>query len=402
MNRLNERVYSGASEFGIRIIFVLLLPLFVSIEARGQSHHGPLTIPTEINGVSLRFLIDTGSTGTVVDPAMARHLGLRPTGAVSLQSLYSMAEGDSVIAKQVRIGPQRWYDIPLVCQDLTQLSLVEGTPISGVLGTDLLATMKLRLSYPSGRAQVVTTVPEHSSMLTLRRVQGQYFVPVTIGPLTVEMLLDTGTSMTALSSSVWEALPSWWKPARVLEGIKSSAIPTGSVVACVPTVRLGETAGNEIELLDHPVRIIMPLSSGIFATPAFSGLLGGDALEGFEVTLDLEHASMYLTRDEAFRPDQYEFVTVGIQFFKSDPEAFSVAAVWKNSPAEAAGILVGDHILSVDGHASRYLDLQTFADRLHGPVGTPVVIEIKRAARRMALSMKTRDLVCHPDPRELP
>jgi C-terminal processing protease CtpA/Prc len=165
---------------------------------------------------------------------------------------------------------------------------------------------------------------------------------------------------------------------------------------------LGETAGNEIELLDHPVRIIMPLSSGIFATPAFSGLLGGDALEGFEVTLDLEHASMYLTRDEAFRPDQYEFVTVGIQFFKSDPEAFSVAAVWKNSPAEAAGILVGDHILSVDGHASRYLDLQTFADRLHGPVGTPVVIEIKRAARRMALSMKTRDLVCHPDPRELP
>jgi C-terminal processing protease CtpA/Prc len=51
----------------------------------------------------------------------------------------------------------------------------------------------------------------------------------------------------------------------------------------------------------------------------------------------------------------YEFVTVGIQFFKSDSEAFSVAAVWKDSPAEAAGVLVGDHILSVNGHASRDL-----------------------------------------------
>ena len=386
----------------IRIIFVLLLLLFVAIEARGQSHHGPLAIPVEIDGVSVRFLIDTGSTGTVVDSALARHLGLRLTEAVPLQSPYSMAEGHSVTAREIRIGRQRWYDIPLVCQDLGQLSLVEGTPISGVLGTDLLATIKVRLSYSSGRAQVVTTIPEHSSMLTLRRVQGQYFVPVTIGPLTLEMLLDTGTNMTALSSTVWEALPSWWKPARVLEGIKSSANPTGSIVACVPTFRLGEIAVNQIELRDHPVRIIKPSSSGIFATPAFAGLLGGDALEGFEATLDLQHASIYLTPDEAFRPDPYEFVTVGIQFFKSDPQAFSVAAVWKNSPAEAAGVLVGDRILSVNGHASRDLDVQTFADQLHGPVGTPIVIEIKRAARRMVLRMKTRDLVCHPDPRDLP
>jgi hypothetical protein len=224
-------------------------------------------------------------------------------------------------------------------------------------------------------------------------VQGQYFLPVTIGPLTVEMLLDTGTNMTALSSSVWEALPSWWKPTHVLQGIKSSAIPIGSVVACVPAFRLGETAANEIELRDHPVRIISPPLSGIFATPGFAGLLGGDALRGFDVTLDLEHASIYLTPDEAFRPDLFEFVTVGIQFFKSDPDAFSVAAVWKDSPAEAAGVLVGDQILSVNGNTSRGLDLQTFADQLHGPVGTPIVIEIKRATRRMLFSMKTRDLV---------
>ena len=402
MNRLYGKVYWVASECGIRIIFVLLLLLSVSIEARGQSHHRLLTIPIEIDGASVRFLIDTGSTGTFVDSALARQLGLRLAGAVSLQGPYSMAEDDSVIAKEVRIGSQRWYDIPLVCQDLSQLSLVEGTPISGVLGTDLLATMKVRLSYSSGRAQVVTTVPEHSSMLALRRVQGQYFVPVTIGPLTVDMLLDTGTNMTALASSVWEALPSWWKPARLLEGIKSSAIPAGSVVACVPTLGLGEIAANEIELRDLPVRIIMPSSSGIFAAPAFAGLLGEDALEGFDVTLDLQHASMYLTPNEAFRPDLYEFVTVGIQFFKSDPEAFSVAAVWKKSPAEAAGILVGDRILSVNGHASQDLDLQTFADQLHGPVGRPIVIEIKRAARRIMFSMKTRDLLCHPDLRDLP
>jgi hypothetical protein len=158
MNILNKRT-DVANKCGIRIICVLLLTLFLSVEARGQSHHGPLTIPIEVNGVSVRFLIDTGSTGTVVDSALARRLGLRPTGGVSLQSPYSMAEGDSVIAKEIRIGSQRWYDIPFVYGDLSQLSLVEGTPISGVLGTDLLATMMVRLSYSSGRAELVRKIP---------------------------------------------------------------------------------------------------------------------------------------------------------------------------------------------------------------------------------------------------
>jgi C-terminal processing protease CtpA/Prc len=70
-----------------------------------------------------------------------------------------------------------------------------------------------------------------------------------------------------------------------------------------------------------------------------------ECLWRIEVTLDLQHASMYLKPDPEFRPQPYEFVTVGIQFFKADDGAFSVAAVWKHSPAEGAGVVVGDRIL---------------------------------------------------------
>jgi hypothetical protein len=65
---------------------------------------------------------------------------------------------------------------------------------------------------------------------------------------------------------------------------------------------------------------------------------------------------MYLKRDAAFRSDPYEFVTIGIQFFKSG-DVFSVIAVWKDSPAEAEGV-VGDRVISVNGHASAELRVE--------------------------------------------
>jgi C-terminal processing protease CtpA/Prc len=140
--------------------------------------------------------------------------------------------------------------------------------------------------------------------------------------------------------------------------------------------------------------VITPSQSGSFAQTAFAGILGGDILERFEVTLDLQHASMYLKPDAGFRPDPYEFVTVGIQFFKADADAFSVVAVWKPSPADAAGVLVGDRILSINGHSSADQGLETFANQLHGAAGTPVVIEVERPVGKFTLQMKTRQLVC--------
>ena len=71
-------------------------------------------------------------------------------------------------------------------------------------------------------------------------------------------------------------------------------------------------------------------------------------------------------------------------------------AVWKPSPAEAAGIVAGDHIVSVNGHSAVELGVEAFANQLHGVAGTPVVIEVERDGRRFALQMKTQQLVCEP------
>jgi hypothetical protein len=58
----------------------------------------------------------------------------------------------------------------------------------------------VRVSYASGTSQVVAAIPGDASLMPLKKVRKVYFVPVRIGSSTFEMLLDTGTNMTALSS----------------------------------------------------------------------------------------------------------------------------------------------------------------------------------------------------------
>jgi predicted aspartyl protease len=378
--------------------FALLLSLLASVAAYSQSRldRRVVTVPVEINNIPATFLVDTGAERTVVDSAFARQLGLKLSEAVLLQGDYSTNEGNAVTAKQVRIGRKLWSDVPLATQDLSALSRMLAAPISGVLGTDLLESVIVRISYASGTAQVVAAIPRPASLMPLKKVRKVYFVPVKIGPSTFEMLLDTGTNMTALSSHAWQTLLSSWKPTSLLEGLQSSGGPPGSLIACVPALQLGGIEVKETVLRDHPLRVIMTYRAGIFADPAFAGILGGDILERFEVTLDLQHDSMYLKPDRTFQPDAYEFVTIGIQFFKSSADAFSVEAVWKHSPAEEAGVVVGDRIVAVNGHSAADLDLQAFVDQLHGPAGTPIVIDIERAAGKIVLNLETRQLVCQP------
>jgi hypothetical protein len=347
-----------------------------------------LAIRVEVNDAAGLFLVDTGSDRTIIDSAFSQRLALKSSGTALVERNYSTEEHVTATAERVRIGTRTWSSVPLVVLDLTMLSRMHMGTISGIVGTDLLGTMTVRLSYSSGIAEVVDQIERGTLPVALDRVGTRYLVPVDIGTTHLEMLLDSGTNITALSSSVWRSLPPASSASRTIEGIQSSGGPAGALLACVPSIQVGDAVLHEF-----PLRVVSSPASGSFADAAFAGILGGDILEHFELTLDLAHSVMYLKRDAAFREDPYEFVTIGIQFFKSG-DVFSVIAVWKGSPAEAEGVRVGDRITSVNGHGSAELGIEEFAQQLHGAAGTPITIEVARPSGKSTVRMKTRQLVC--------
>jgi hypothetical protein len=67
-----------------------------------------------------------------------------------------------------------------------------------------------------------------------------------------------------------------------------------------------------------------------------------------------------------------------------------VAQVNEGSPAERAGVQVGDLVLAIDGVPTEGAPLQQTVGRIRGPAGTPVVLQLERLGQRFELTVRRR------------
>jgi aspartyl protease family protein len=86
-----------------------------------------------------RFLVDTGSSVTVVSPALARELGIEAgsgVGPVELQTLGGRTAGRPAVAASLRVGDVELRDAPVVLHD-------PGPGLDGILGNTFLGRYRV-------------------------------------------------------------------------------------------------------------------------------------------------------------------------------------------------------------------------------------------------------------------
>ncbi|MGB3766058.1 MAG: S41 family peptidase [Phormidesmis sp.] len=86
---------------------------------------------------------------------------------------------------------------------------------------------------------------------------------------------------------------------------------------------------------------------------------------------------------------------VGIRF-EEQAQGLVVTSVLANSPAQAAGVNVGDVILTLDGRSSRNLNLETASQLIRGESGSQVSLTVRRADSSEATLTLTRAVVSVP------
>jgi C-terminal processing protease CtpA/Prc len=69
-------------------------------------------------------------------------------------------------------------------------------------------------------------------------------------------------------------------------------------------------------------------------------------------------------------------------------------SVWKNSPAEQAGLHEGDTLRAINGQTTDVLTLDGISKRLHAKEGTLMALAIQRDQQRLVLTVRTRELLC--------
>jgi len=143
---------------------------------------------------------------------------------------------------------------------------------------------------------------------------------------------------------------------------------------------------------------VLTNARGEFTTPAVPRTHGitvsapgfrqrGDAISN----LDVSNAVFELTASTEPPPQgmqPFDGIGMTIDMSTGKPRAF---AVFEASPAERAGVMRGDQIISVDGVPAG-ADVGVLVQRIRGPAGTPVRIVFERRGQIIDLSIRRRQI----------
>ena len=129
-------------------------PLLVAYIGVSQARHAALTAAGQPipNGVQIQALVDTGASGSCVDPAVLQSLGLTPTGVTTISTPSSPAhvaqQYDVSIAVPGSTATHNPYiaaNVPVVA---AQLSAPQG--FQALFGRDILGDCLLVYNGPMG------------------------------------------------------------------------------------------------------------------------------------------------------------------------------------------------------------------------------------------------------------
>lgn len=299
-----------------------------------------------------RFLVDTGSSVTLVTPALARRYPSAPTALASpLRVRVTGADGrvselPQASLRRIELGDVRFEDVPVLIYDLDSLSAHLGVRIDGVLGFPLFRDALLTLDYPGSRVLLQSTksVPLlPGTTIALDRARKTPLIPLTLGNRTFVALIDSGSDMPFSLNPVG------------LDPVFAYGPRTGATIGTLSGDRVQEI-GRLAETLSIGnyafVRPIVDLSDELSA-------IGAGVLRHFSVTFDQKTDRVTFYRDSREPIEMPAKRSAGVSFSKT-PAYWRVAGVVTGSAAERDGIQLGDLVTRINGEPVARWDLARY------------------------------------------
>jgi len=287
------------------------------------------------------FIIDTGSTTTLVTPELAQRYAVKNALLPEMPQVSTKsADGGTAVLpptmlNRIDLGEAHFSNVPALVYDCAPLTAQLGVKIDGILGFPLFRETLLTLDYPHERVELqpfnAATIPDGTAV-AFNNANKVPLVPVRLGDRTLIALIDSGLD----------------------EGFVLNPIGLDPKYIFAPT--LGPTAttltGDHTEMIG---RLADTLYLGDYAVPhpvveVIDELykVGGGILKYFTVTFDQEHDRVFFLREATDPIAVPALRSTGLSFTK-DPAYWRVAGVIPGSPASLAGIEPGDLVTAING-----------------------------------------------------
>jgi Aspartyl protease len=330
-----------------------------------------------------RFLVDTGSSVTLVTAELAkRYPGRANSARVAPQVPVKSAGGETVMLpsatlRRLQLDDALFENVPVLIHDCAALSAHLGVKIDGILGFPLFRETILTLDYPRSRVllspafnaplQPGTPIPFNNQ----NRIP---LIPVRLGGTTFVALIDSGRDAALRLnpvglSPVFAATP---RPGGLIATLTGDS--EQMVGRLADTLTLGNYAVRQplVELTDE-------LSA-----------IGGGMLQHFVVAFDQDRSRVTFYRDV---PEPVSFGpvrSVGLSFSKT-PAYWRVAGVVDNSPAEETSVQPGDLVIRINGEPVASWDFRRY-EKLVGSAGE-IIFTFLNGTRETERRLRVVDLV---------
>jgi predicted aspartyl protease len=193
------------------LITGLHLTRFGSIDASAHANvslrmlNGSLPVVcVSVNGrAPAEFVIDTGTNTTLVDPALAVRLQLKPAGTKPLTTLSGRTNTRRYVLDTISIGSEARSSMEALEQPMTQLQRID-PGIQGIIGWDFLSAFSFRIDYQRAQLDLYTAeeLPEITNgvRVPLRVANDHILIPI------VSADADQGAWLLALDSGISQLL----------------------------------------------------------------------------------------------------------------------------------------------------------------------------------------------------
>lgn len=286
------------------------------------------------------FIIDTGSTVTLVTPELAkRYPGPAPVRPLSPMPVKS-AGGETTLLPQasmrrLQLNDARFENVPVLVYDCAALSAHLGVKIDGILGFPLFRETILTLDYPRSRvllSPAFNAPIQPGTAIAFNNTNKKPLIPIRLGDTSFAALVDSGSDAT-LRLNPLGLNPRYAVPPR-----------RGRVIATLT----GDSVQQVGRLADSLVLGNYAVQQPLVEVTDELSAIGGGLLQHFTVTFDQERSRITLYRQLpepiAFRPVR----SAGISFSKT-PAYWRVVGVVPESPLASLGVQIGDLVTRING-----------------------------------------------------
>lgn len=389
-----------------------------------------IILPVELNGLKLSFLLDTGVNTTVL-------LGLKELDSLDLPNaekvrLRGIGSDKYIEAiksenNQMRVGKasSRNLSILLVLDRAINFSPRLGFPVHGILGYDFFSNFIVEINY---KRKFIRLYPLDEEP---RKVEKYQAIPLVFHKnkpyVNTQLRIEDNTirSTLLLDSGLADAL---W----LFEDGTEIFVPEQNYEDFLGLGLLGDIfgkRGRSSEMSISDIKLTNILTS-YPDTAAFGGLkffterngsIGGEILRRFHLIFNYDDQKLYLKKNSDFddeyftnmsgitvehagyvvvrsfaRPPSFisgdiegdgssliSQTTKASQTFSLKPE-FRIARLRQDSPAQRAGLKIGDIIVSINSRSGYKMDIEEIARLFASKEGKRIKIKVNRSGAEMS------------------